>query len=533
MENKLTQYNNKDMRNNFNMESYDKILKTVNEGKHLNVCDALIGDFFRDNYNFERVSIVDKYYFASTIYGSGDIGELRDVKMQGYNKEKRLEQIIVGCAAIEMALSGKDYSKLDENEIVQDLAKYSKIITNEFVGSIYDSGYNIVRIEKLQVMSDEVLYYAERNMLSVYNSKIAAINSNDVIEKWNNEKEVQQEARERDEVVENTDKNVQQKAKERDEVVENTDQNVQQEVSKRDEVVENTDQNVQQEARERDEVVENTDKNVQQEAKERDEVVENTDQNVQQEAKERDEVVEKTDKNVQQEVSERDEVVEKTDKNVQQEVKDNGDIENNIEVESIEKTIEPNEVKEVDKDENNQSKSVEECIVDEIIKTGKFKGNEEILLEIAVELERKRLNGEELGTSVSEAFFNEVLKIDEKLAEDILDVTLSIDENKVDSNKENGQRYSFSEDKYRKIESLGLSDEMMKKLDIQHNEEDKTFSIKIPENNEDKIEFMNIISKAMNRDDNNVNQDENMKNNDQSKKISPVMVGYLLNNHNR
>ena len=479
MENKLTQYNNKDMRNNFNMESYDKILKTVNEGKHLNVCDALIGDFFRDNYNFERVSIVDKYYFESTIYGSGDIGELREVKMQGYNKEKRLEQIIVGCAAIEMALSGKDYSKLDENEIVQDLAKYSKIITNEFVGSIYDSGYNIVRIEKLQVMSDEVLYYAERNMLSVYNSKIAAINSNDVIEKWNNEKEVQQEAKERDEVVENTDKNVQQ------------------------------------EARERDEVVENTDKNVQQEAKERDEVVENTDPNVQ------------------QKVSERDEVVENTDKNVQQEVKDNGDIENNIEVESIEKTIEPNEVKEVDKDENNQSKSVEECIVDEIIKTGKFKGNEEILLEIAVELERKRLNGEELGTSVSEAFFNEVLKIDEKLAEDILDVTLSIDENKVDSNKENGQRYSFSEDKYRKIESLGLSDEMMKKLDIQHNEEDKTFSIKIPENNEDKIEFMNIISKAMNRDDNNVNQDENMKNNDQSKKISPVMVGYLLNNHNR
>ena len=60
-------------------------------------------------------------------------------------------------------------------------------------------------------------------------------------------------------------------------------------------------------------------------------------------------------------------------------------------------------------------------------------------------------------------------------------------------------RFHFTAEEFKKIEALNLGDEWKKKLDICYHKESNSYSMRVPENDEDRREFMDIISNSMNK----------------------------------
>ena len=71
------------------------------------------------------------------------------------------------------------------------------------------------------------------------------------------------------------------------------------------------------------------------------------------------------------------------------------------------------------------------------------------------------------------------------------------DEGARDVHVQEHRRVVFSNKEFEKIESLNLSEEWRRKLDIRYDEGSNSYSMIIPENDDDKREFMNIVSDSI------------------------------------
>ena len=140
-------------------------------------------------------------------------------------------------------------------------------------------------------------------------------------------------------------------------------------------------------------------------------------------------------------------------------------------------------------------KSVEETLVDEVIKKGNLsKETGDEILNIAAQMEQSRLKGESLnGKTYSEVFMDKVIaskEISEKDKNKLLDMAIKTESKEIAS-KEKGNRLYFDESKMARFDQLNLSDDMKKALDFEV--KDGKFSIKIPEDDKLKKDVINRI----------------------------------------
>lgn len=190
------------------------------------------------------------------------------------------------------------------------------------------------------------------------------------------------------------------------------------------------------------------------------------------------------------------------------------------------------------KESYENKKPSEEVLVDDMIKNQKF--SRETLsevLNIAVELEQKRLNGEDMnGKTYSEVFMDKVI-VNEKISEadknKILNMAIKTENNEIEQT-EGGKRIYFDESKKERFEQLKLRDELKDALDIKL--EDGKLSIKIPEDNNLKSELLRTIRaqegieniKSTKKDNNVV---ENKSNTNNSLTIN--MAKFMANNKSK
>ena len=147
------------------------------------------------------------------------------------------------------------------------------------------------------------------------------------------------------------------------------------------------------------------------------------------------------------------------------------------------------------KEKVSNGKSVEETLVDEVIKKGNLsKETGDEILNIASQMEQSRLKGESLnGKTYSEVFIDKVIaskEISEKDKNKLLDMAIKTESKEIAS-KEKGNRLYFDESKMARFDQLNLSDDMKKALDFEV--KDGKFSIKIPEDDKLKKDVINRI----------------------------------------
>ena len=97
-------------------------------------------------------------------------------------------------------------------------------------------------------------------------------------------------------------------------------------------------------------------------------------------------------------------------------------------------------------------------------------------------------------------------------------------------------RFHCTAEEFKKIEALNLADKWKKKLDICYYEESNSYSMRVPENDEDRREFMDIISNSMNKGNEEGSGLNGISSNTQSSTPSPavsILLKHRTNFHDK